>query len=52
MYPHKEFHIDLVEGAVPKHARPYPVPVIHIEAFKKELQHLCEIGVLSPQGAS
>ena len=37
---------------VPKHARPYPVPVIHLEVFKKEQLHLVNIGVLSPQGAS
>ena len=52
VYPHRKFHIDLVQGAVAKHARPYPVPVIHLQAFKKELLHLVEIGVLSPQGAS
>ena len=40
-----------MDGAVPKHARPYPVPVIHLEVFKKELLHLVDIGVLSPQGA-
>jgi hypothetical protein len=38
--------------AVPKHLRPYAVPVIHLEAFKRELIHLVKIGVLSPQGAS
>jgi hypothetical protein len=27
-YPHRKFHIDLVPGAIAKHARPYPVPVI------------------------
>jgi hypothetical protein len=42
----------LIPGAVAKHARPYPAPVIHLAAFKKELLHLVEIGVLSPQGAS
>ena len=52
VYPHRKFHIELEPGAKPRHARPYPVPVIHLEAFKKELMHLCEIGVLSPQGAS
>ncbi len=52
VYPHRKFHIDLVPGAVPKHFRPYAVPVIHLEAFKKELIHLVKIGVLSPQGAS
>jgi hypothetical protein len=52
VYPHRKFHIDLVQGMVAKHARPYPVPVIHLEAFKIELFHLVEIGVLSSQGAS
>ncbi len=51
-YPHRKFHIDLMPGAVPKHFRPYAIPVIHLEAFKKELIHLVKIGVLSPQGAS
>jgi hypothetical protein len=52
VYPHKTFHIDLVPGAVPKHYKPYAIPFIHLEAFKKELIHLIEIGVLSPQGSS
>ena len=45
VYPHRTFHIDLVPGAIPKHSRPYPIPVIHLQAFKKELLHLVEIGV-------
>ncbi len=52
VYPHRKFHIDLMPGAVPKHFRPYAIPVIHLEAFKKELIQLVKIGVLSPQGAS
>jgi hypothetical protein len=52
VYPDRKFHIDLVPGAIAKHARPYPVPVIHLSAFKKELLHLVKIGILSPQGAS
>jgi hypothetical protein len=52
VYPHRNFHIDLVPGAIAKYARPYPVPVIHLSAFEKELLHLVKIGVLSPQGAS
>jgi hypothetical protein len=52
VYPHRKFHIDLTPGAVAKHARPYTVPVIYLAAFKKDLLHLVEIGVLSPQGAS
>jgi hypothetical protein len=52
VYPHRKFHIDSMPGAVPKHFRPYAIPVIHLEAFKMELIHLVKIGVLSPQGAS
>jgi hypothetical protein len=52
VYPHRTLHIDLVPGATPKHSRPCPIPVIHLQAFKKELLHLVEIGVLSPQRAS
>ncbi len=51
-YPHRKFHIDLMPGAVPKHFRPYAIPVIHLKAFKKELIYLVKIRVLSPQGAS
>ena len=42
----------LERGTRPRHARPCPIPVIHLEAFKKELMHLCEIGVLQSQGAN
>ena len=52
VYPHRKFHIDLLPDAKPKHSRPYAIPRIHLEAFKKELMHLVAIGVLSPQGAS
>ncbi len=52
VYPHRKFHIDLVPGAIAKHARQYPVPVIQLSTFKKELLHLVEVGILSPQGAS
>jgi hypothetical protein len=52
VYPHRKFHNVLVPGAIAKHARPYPAPVIHLSAFKKELFHLVEICILSLQGAS
>ncbi len=52
VYPQRKLHIDLVPGAVPKHFRPYAIPVIHLEALKKELIHRVKIRVLYPQGAS
>ena len=52
VYPHKKFHIDIDENAKPIHARPYPIPRVHLQTFKKELDHLVKIGVLAPQGES
>lgn len=51
-YPHKKFHIELQPDAKPVHRRAYPVPRVHEDTFKKELEHLVRIGVLSPQGSS
>jgi hypothetical protein len=47
-----DLYIDLVPGAISKHARLYPVPMIHLHAFKKEPLNLVEMGVISLQGAS
>jgi hypothetical protein len=41
VYPQRKFHNDLMPRAVPKHLRPYAIPVIYLEAFKRELIHLC-----------
>jgi hypothetical protein len=46
VYPHREFHIDNMPGAKPKHARPYEIARIHLKAFKREWDHLVSIGVL------
>jgi hypothetical protein len=46
VYPHRKFHIDLVLGAIAKHARPYPVPVIHLSAFTKKILALIKNGHL------
>ena len=52
VYPHKKVHIDIDPDAKPVHARPYPIPRIHLKTFKKELDHLVEIGVLARQQES
>jgi len=52
LYPHRKIHIDVDENALPSHSCPYPVPHVHLGTFKRELDHLCAIGVLSRQGPS
>ena len=52
MYPHKKFHNDIKPDAKPTYSRPYSIPQIHMSTFKKELNHLVELGVLLPQNES
>jgi hypothetical protein len=52
VYPHKKVHIDIDLNAKPVHSRPYPAPQIHLNTFKKELDHLARIGVLAAQQES
>ena len=47
-YPGQPIHIDLQPNASPVHRRRYSVPEVHLATFKKELDHLVEIGVLFP----
>ena len=49
-YPNSLLHLDIEPSATPVHSKPYAIPRTHDEAFKKELQHLVEIGVLRPCG--
>jgi transposase InsO family protein len=40
------YDIELREDAVPYHAKAYPIPRIHMDTLKLEVERLCEIGVL------
>ena len=42
----------LKEGTTPFQLSPFPVPKIHEDTLKKEIQRLCDLGVLKPQVAS
>jgi hypothetical protein len=41
------YHIELKPSAIPYHARPYPVPRIHEQTLRKEVDRLCRLGVLT-----
>ena len=43
---------EVKEGMKPYHGRPYPVPQIHKAVLMKEINRLCEIGVLKWQPSS
>ena len=47
-YPGEPMHIEIEPGAQPVYRRPYPVPHVHLETFRKELDHLVSLEVLSP----
>ena len=52
IYPHRKVYIELLADEVAKHVRPYAVPRVHLEAFRKELLRLCELNILEPIGES
>ncbi len=39
---------ELLAGAKPYHAKPYPIPYVHEMPTKKEVERLCKLGVLEP----
>jgi hypothetical protein len=43
---------ELREGAQPYHGKPFPVPHIHRKTLKKEVERLCDLGVIKPQSSS
>ena len=44
----KSVNFELKPGAKPYHGRPFPVPQLHKDTIKKEVERLVEIGVLKP----
>ncbi len=51
-YTDKKMDIELLPEASAVYRRPYSVPQLHMEVFRKELQRLCDIGVLKRCGPS
>jgi len=43
----EEVHFELKEGAQPWQGKPYPLPRVHKETIKKEVERLVQLGVLS-----
>ncbi len=52
VYPKKKAHIDLKPGAKLVNHCTYPVPHLHQQTFKKELNHMVKLGILKLCGAS
>ena len=38
--------LELVDGAKPYHAKAFPIPRVHLNTLKVEVQRLCDLGVL------
>lgn len=51
-YTKKKFKLEIDNNVKPFNCRPYPVSRVHQPTFKDVLQHLVQIGVLTPTGAS
>ena len=47
-----EYKIELLEGAKPYHAKPFPILKVHEETLKTEFIKLVNIGVLKPENHS
>ena len=42
----KPVSFQLKEGATPYHGRAFPIPKVHKDVLMKEIQRLCDLGVL------
>ena len=45
-WTHEDYHLELKEDVKPYHARAFPVPRVHYDTLKKEVDRLCEARVL------
>ena len=45
-YTGSDYKIELKDGIKPYHAKPFPIPRIHEETLRKEVERLVKIGVL------
>ena len=51
-YNGDEYKIEILKGAKPYHAKPFPIPKVHEEILKTELNRLVKIGVLKRKNNS
>ena len=47
-----EYKIKLLEGAQPYHAKSFPIPKVHEETLKTEVNRLVKIGILKRKNNS
>ena len=40
------YKVELRDGVIPYHARPYAIPQAYEQTFKDKVEHLCDIGVI------
>ena len=45
-FTHSDYHLELKEGVKPYHAKAFPVPRVHYDTLRKEVERLCKVGVL------
>ena len=46
-YPHRKFHIDLIDGAEPYHCqRPYHIAQVDVPKYRKEFERQVDLGLL------
>ena len=45
-WTHPDYKLELKPDVKPYHAKAFPVPKVHMETLKKEVERLCKVGVL------